>query len=128
MKLLRLTFDCTKFGEVLLLDLTTTSTKITLDWDNINLHEAFSRFRKILDSPNTKKAKLLRSATKGFHCRVEFFFPVRIAKCRFELNDDPRRLLHDLFNRDNRIHDILWSRKSIAGIIYKAETVMEVET
>ena len=102
-----------------------TSRYITLDWDNINLHEAVSQYNAILDSPNVSKATLSRSACKGFHCRVWFIYPVLIARCRFELGDDPRRLLHDLFNRTGLIHDVLWSRKTIAGIVYKAETIME---
>ena len=102
-----------------------TSKFITLDWDNINLHQAISQYNAILESPNVKKSTLSRSATKGFHCRVWFIYPVLIAKCRFELGDDPRRLLHDLFNRVGIIHDVLWIRKTIAGITYKSEEILE---
>lgn len=109
------------------MNLETTGTKLTLDWDNINLYEAVLRFDEILDSPNCKRAILYRSPTKGFHCRVWFLYPVRVAICRFQLNDDPRRLLHDLFNRSDIVHDILWSRKSIRGIIYKAKTILEIK-
>ena len=102
-----------------------TSKFITLDWDNINLHQAISQYNAILESPNVKRATLSRSARKGFHCRVWFLFPVLVARCRFGLGDDPRRLLHDLFNRPAHIHDILWTRKTIGGITHKAQTVVE---
>lgn len=109
------------------MNLKTTSRKITLDWDNIKLDEAVHRYNEIIDSPNCQGAILSRSPTKGFHCRVWFFHPVRIARCRFNLNDDPRRLLHDLFNRSDNVHDILWDRKSIGGIIYKAQQILEIK-
>ena len=102
-----------------------TAKYITLDWDNINLHQAVSQYNAILESPNVKRAKLSRSPRKGWHCRVWFSYPVLVAKCRFELGDDPRRLLHDLFNRPDHIHDILWARKVVAGTIYTAQTIME---
>ena len=102
-----------------------TSKFITLDWDNINLHQAVSQYNAILESPNVSKATLSRSARKGFHCRVWFLYPVLVAKCRFELGDDPRRLLHDLFNRPSHIHDVLWSRKTVAGIVFKSQKICE---
>lgn len=102
-----------------------TSTFISLDWDNINLHQAVSQYNAILESPNVKRAKLARSARKGFHCSVWFHYPVIVAKSRFELGDDPRRILHDLFNRPDHIHDVLWTRKTIGGNSYKTETVVD---
>lgn len=104
-----------------------TSNHVTLDWDNINLHQAISQYNAILESPNVSKATLSKSSRKGYHVRVWFLHPVRVANYRFALGDDPRRLLHDLFNRPNNIHDVLWSRKTIAGVIYKSETICEVK-
>jgi len=98
---------------------------ITLDWDNINLHQAMSQYNAILDSPNVKKVKLSKSSTKGYHCSVEFYFPVIIALSRFNLGDDPRRILHDLFNRPDHIHDILWTRKIIGGIVHESKKLVE---
>ena len=101
-----------------------TAKMASLDWDNINLQEALVRFEAIRGSPNVIKATLSRSPRKnGYHVRVFFHFSVRVASYRFNHSDDPRRLLHDLFNRPG-IHDILWKRKTVAGVPYIAEEIL----
>ena len=105
-----------------------TSNYVTLDWDKISLQEALVRFININESPNTRRATLSLSPRKGFHVRVWLHHPVIVAKYRFNFGDDPRRLLHDLFNRPDHIHDILWARKTIAGIPFKAVTLFEKES
>lgn len=101
------------------------STKLSLDWDNINLQDALVRFLGIIDSPNTKSAVLSRSARKGYNCRINTLFPVLVAKYRFNLGDDPRRLLHDLFNRPDHVHDILWNRKTVNSIPHEAHVLIQ---
>jgi len=101
-----------------------TSRFITLDWDNISIHEALWQYREICEHENTKSAKLSRSATKGFHCRITLNFPVLIAQYRFRHWDDPVRILKDLFNSNNYVHDILWTRKIIKKKVFRSQEIM----
>ena len=103
-----------------------TSKFLTLDWDNIDLQAALVKFIDVIGSPNTYRAILSRSPRgKGFHCRVYLHYRVLVAVYRFRHGDDPRRLLHDLFNSPDNIHDILWSRKTVHGNAHKAKVLID---
>ena len=93
---------------------------ITLDWDNISIDEANKRMQYILDNyANVKQFVLSLSPTKGFHCRITLYSASNVARLRKEWKDDGRRLVNDLLNRPDRIHDILWSRKTLYGITWE---------
>ena len=108
--------------------LTFKSKYVTLDWDNIDNIRAIKRFVEICNSGNTRQALLSKSAFKGFHCRIWLFNDVLIARYRLAFQDDPLRILHDLFNRDPRVHDILWSRKSIRGVAHKSKPIISYDS
>lgn len=103
-----------------------TSRFITLDWDNIGIGEAEARVKSLwINHPNIQKIRLHQSSRgNGFHCRIMFKFPVRIASARLALGDDCRRLCHDLLNRPNHIHDILWDYKVIKGTKFATKEVL----
>ena len=94
----------------------------TLDWDNITLDECLYRLHFIRKNhSNTKKLEYRLSPSKtGFHVRARLHGNACIPRLRMEFWDDPRRLLHDIFNRPDNIHDVLWDRKRIKGKIYEA--------
>lgn len=89
----------------------------TLDWDNISIEEAYRRCQYILDNyANVRELLLSLSPTKGFHVRVHLYGASYVARMRNEMKDDGNRLIHDILNRPDNIHDVLWSRKTIQGI------------
>jgi len=99
---------------------------ITLDWDNIKIGEAEARTKSLYENhPNIKRIRLHESPTKGYHCRIEFRYPVRIASARLALGDDCRRLCHDILNRPENIHDILWSYKVIKGTKFCTKELLD---
>ena len=103
---------------------TDSSRFITLDWDNISLAEAQKRCQWILDNySDISKLMLSLSPTKGFHVRLHFDYPHLIARVRRSLKDDGNRLLHDLLNRPDYVHDILWNRKVINGVYWYSEQI-----
>lgn len=86
---------------------------ITLDWDNISIVEARRRTNFILDNyANVRKLVLSLSPTKGYHVRLYCYSDTLILPMRKALKDDGRRIIHDIFNRSDNIHDILWIRKT----------------
>lgn len=92
----------------------------TLDWDNISIDEARKRTNFILDNYcNVKKLVLSLSPTKGFHVRITLWSNSNILSLRNSFKDDGRRVINDIFNRDDNIHDILWTRKTLNGIRFE---------
>ena len=94
----------------------------TLDWDNISLDEVFKRLRAIRSNYTNVRELVYRVSPNksGYHILGKLWGYSNIPRLRFELGDDPRRLLHDIFNRPDNIHDVLWNRKTIEGKVYKA--------
>ncbi len=89
------------------------SKSLTLDWDNISIDEAFKRCLYILKNHcNVRKLMLSLSPHKGFHVRVFLFGYACILPLRRIWKDDGRRLVNDILNRPDHIHDILWTRKT----------------
>jgi len=110
-----------------ILDLNHKAKYFTLDWDNISIDEAHSRLNFIFENySNIKKIVLYMSPTKGFHCRVWCYGTTNIAMMRNELKDDGRRLVNDILNRPDNIHDILWTRKALSGIIWESKEVLVI--
>lgn len=104
----------------------TTSKYITLDWDDISINEARSRIEWIRSNYiNIQKLVLSLSPLSGFHVRISFYHPVLVAKVRRSLKDDGNRLVNDLLNRPNHIHDILWVRKNYQGLAWKEQDLVE---
>lgn len=104
-----------------------TSRYITLDWDNCTIKEAEARAKALWDNhPNIERLRLHQSASgNGCHLRIKFRYPVRIASARLALGDDCRRLCHDLLNRPDHIHDILWSAKIIKGTKFATKELLD---
>ena len=101
---------------------------LTLDWDNISIDEAYRRVRYICKNyANVSQLVLSLSPTKGFHVRLSMHSDTNIAAMRRELKDDGNRLVHDLLNRPNHIHDILWSRKTVSGIVWEEKELITIE-
>ena len=99
----------------------------TLDWDNISLDEAHRRVSFILDNyANVHKIVLLLSPIKGFHVKCYCYSDTNVADIRNELKDDGNRLIHDLMNRPEHIHDILWTKKVINHIEWTSEKLLTV--
>lgn len=97
----------------------------TLDWDNISIDEAKRRCDFILKNyTNVQELVLSLSPTKGFHVRCYCYGLTCVAKMRNELKDDGRRLVHDILNRPDNIHDVLWSRKTVCGIPWEEKELM----
>jgi len=94
----------------------------TLDWDDIDKDVLYRRLHEIRKNHiNTRKLVFRQSPTKsGYHIRGYLHGNASIPRLRFQFQDDPRRLLHDLFNRPDNIHDVLWDRKTIQGKVFKA--------
>jgi hypothetical protein len=102
-----------------------TSQFITLDWDNISIGEAEARVKSLFENhPNIERIRLHESATKGFHCRIKFRYPVRIVAARLNLGDDCRRLVHDII-RPHAQHDILWNYKVIKGTKFATKELLD---
>ena len=86
---------------------------LTLDWDNISIDEAYKRVDYILENHcNVRKLMLSLSPHKGFHVRVSLFGFATILPLRNEWKDDGRRVVNDILNRPDHVHDILWLRKT----------------
>lgn len=100
---------------------------LTLDWDDTTYEECMDRLEKLhLYHSDIKKLVYRQSAGKrGYHVQCWFNCNVSIPLMRFKLQDDPRRLLHDIFNRPDYIHGILWRRKTIEGEVYEAGPWLE---
>jgi len=104
------------------MNLRTSSKFITLDWDNISIHEANRRIQYIYDNyTDIQKLVCCFSPLKGFHVRITFKYPHLVVKIRKELKDDGNRLINDILNRPDYIHDILWNRKSYANQVWYEE-------
>ena len=87
-------------------------TYITLDWDRITIEKAKERIKFIWQSdPNIKHLKLSLSPMNGYHVRIWFYKWVKVAELRRKFLDDGRRLVHDLIDNPDHIHDILWNEK-----------------
>lgn len=97
----------------------------TLDWDNISIDEAYSRFKRICQSINVSDAYLSLSATKGFHVRVHTHGLVTVADMRDYWKDDGRRLVHDILNKPDNIHDVLFTRKTVDSVTWEASPLTE---
>ena len=99
----------------------------TLDWDNISIDEAQRRIMFILDNyANIQELVLSLSPLKGFHVRCWCFSDTNIPEIRKQLADDGRRLVNDLVNSPDTIHDILWSRKTLSGITWEAKPLIRI--
>lgn len=106
------------------MNINSTSKYITLDWDNIPIGIAEARVKSLWENhPNIEKIRLHQSATKGFHVRIKFRYPVRIATARLNLGDDCRRLVHDIL-RPHTQHDILWSHKVLKGTKFATKELL----
>lgn len=92
---------------------------LTLDWDAISYNEALKRVYYIKKQTNVRKIELSLSPTNGFHVRVSLYGNSNILLLRRAWKDDGRRIIHDIFNRPDNLHDILWSRKTIDGIVWE---------
>lgn len=104
----------------------TTSKYITLDWDDISINEAKRRIDWIRkEYISIQKLVLSQSPLSGFHVRISFYNAVLIAKMRRNLKDDGNRLVNDLLNRPNHIHDILWVRKNYQGWAWEEKKIEE---
>jgi hypothetical protein len=107
---------------------TTSSKFITLDWDDISIEEAKRRVRYICDNyTDIQKLVLSLSPLSGFHVRLTFIYPHLVAKLRRELKDDGNRLVNDILNRPDNVHDILWRRKNYAGTKWEEKELINVE-
>ena len=95
---------------------------LTLDWDDIDRDACIHRMQAILeDYSNVKELLFRQSPSKsGWHIRVILHANTNVPLMRFKLQDDPRRLLHDIFNRADYVHDVLWDRKTIQGKTFNA--------
>lgn len=99
----------------------------TLDWDNISIDEAYRRVDYI--KKNLKSLRMLKlslSGTKGFHVRVYCNGLIHVANMRKIFKDDGRRLVNDIFNRSDGIHDILWSRKTVDSITWEEKHLITI--
>ena len=84
------------------------------DWDRITNAKALERVCWIWDNNrNIKHLKLSRSPCNGYHVRLWFFKWVNVAEYRRKYLDDGRRLVHDLIDNPDHIHDILWNEKEV---------------
>lgn len=94
----------------------------TLDWDNIDKDVLYRRLHEIHQNhTNTRKLVFRQSPSKsGYHIRGYLHGNACIPRLRFELQDDARRLCHDIFNRPDYVHDVLWDRKIVQGKVLKA--------
>lgn len=95
---------------------------LTLDWDDIDIDEAYDRCNYIFNNyANVQKLVLSQSPLSGFHCRISLYGASCVADLRREWKDDGLRLVHDLLNRPDHIHDILWSRKTVQGLVWESK-------
>ena len=100
----------------------------TLDWDNISIDEARKRIDYIMENyANVAKLSLSLSPTKGFHVRIWTHGITNICMMRKELKDDGRRLVNDILNRPDNIHDVLWTRKTVSGIVWEAKEILVID-
>jgi hypothetical protein len=98
---------------------------LTLDWDNISIDEAYARVKYICSNyANVRKLVLSLSPTKGFHVRISLYSNTNVALMRRALKDDGNRLIHDILNRPDNIHDILWSGKTVSGIRWEEKELI----
>ena len=98
------------------------SKTFTLDWDDITIGELRRRLafmEKTLSSLRRYTVSL--SPMSGYHIRVECHGPVCVATMRDVYKDDGRRLVNDILNRPDYIHDILWSRKTNHGVSWESK-------
>jgi len=97
------------------------NTRYTLDYDCCTYKQLLSRIFYILLDRTTKRLRYRRSARKkGYHVEVQTIQPVLVLRKRKKFRDDPKRLIHDIMNRPDHIHDVLWTRKTINGKVYNA--------
>ena len=91
------------------------SNYLTLDWDRITLDEALLRCAYIWARWNfmLSRLKLSMSPCNGYHVRIWTNNKVNVAKWRRIFRDDGRRLIHDLMDNPDHIHDILWNEKQV---------------
>lgn len=89
---------------------------ITLDWDikwkRRYYLKKISWYAPVRDI--VKSVRIRKSATKGYHCILELTSPVPEIRTRFELGDDPSRIIGDIL-RIKRINNILWDYKVMKG-------------
>lgn len=98
-----------------------TADRYTLDWDNCSYLELRQRLYYVLNDETTAALKFRKSCRKkGYHVLVYTNIKVVVAKMRRKYWDDKKRLLHDILNRPDYIHDVLWTQKRIKGKLYKA--------
>ena len=97
------------------------STRYTLDYDNTTYKRLLAKIFYILLDKNTKCLRFRKSPRKnGFHVEVKTKILVHVLKKRRKFRDDGRRIIHDILNRPDHIHDVLWCQKRIKGKLYKA--------
>ena len=106
-----------------MIDRDTRRHSVSLDWDYVRFRTAMRRMYQISTMPYVENVVLMQSATKGYHCLIDFDRPVHIALVRFDLDDDPRRLLHDLLDKPRDIDTLSWDHKWKYGRLWEAKTL-----
>ena len=100
---------------------------LTLDWDRITEDEALLRCAYIWNRWRfmIARLKLSMSPCNGYHVRIWTYTKVLVAKWRRLWKDDGRRLIHDLIDNPDHIHDILWNEKDVTPIISFGEVPLK---
>lgn len=97
------------------------NTRYTLDFDNTTYKELLAKIFAVSIDKDTLRLKYRRSCRRnGYHVVVETKVPVLVLPKRKKFGDDRKRMMHDILNRPDHIHDVLWSRKTINGRVYRA--------
>ena len=92
-----------------------TAKYFTLDWDKITIEQAEYRVKHMwMTNKLIKRLKFSMSPFNGFHVRCWTHKEIIIADLRRKYLDDGRRLIHDLIDNPDHIHDILWNEKEYA--------------
>lgn len=86
----------------------------TLDWDRITIEQAVYRIKDMwMRNKMIMRLKLSMSPLNGFHVRAWTFKDINVANYRRKYLDDGRRLVHDLIDNPDNVHDVLWNEKEI---------------
>ena len=98
----------------------------TLDWDRITIEKAYERLRFMWQSNKMiMRLKLSMSPCNGYHVRGWTFKNIKVAEIRNLYLDDGRRLVHDIMDNPEHIHDILWNEKEVTPDLSFHEVELE---
>ena len=95
---------------------------IVLDWDNITFYVMKTRIERIKQMREFKLILIVASTSlNGYHIYLQAFSKInfkRVFRLRWVLQDDPKKLLKDMFSEKALIRNVIFKEKIMVILKY----------